>query len=145
MLKQTRSILYHKGIRINDQGVYLKPTRTIPHHISSDYWILCVFNLPLLSETNLVNNNQQEQKETLAMAIRKGFSGGASSCKVDPKNIYFETITRLSTKILNGNIIVLVEEKQSDKKASTRISSTRKKIYLTCYKRSFSIELNLVS
>lgn len=132
LLKQTRSILKHRGIKIG--SMYLKPSRTLLNDRNIVYWVLRIFHLPLDASLLL---DQDRHRQKLAIAITNSFSQSAITVK--PKNIHYETVTRLSNTIHSGTVSVLLKE---DVVCSPSfITMQRRFIYLSCYKHQFHVDI----
>lgn len=132
LLKQTRSILKHRGMKITS-SVCLKPTSTLSFDNQVQYWMIRIFNLPL--DTSLLLD-QDEHKKKLSVAITNSFSQSAITVK--PKNIHYETVTKLSNTILSGTVTVLIKEVVYKESI---ITANRRFVYLSCYKHQFPVNI----
>lgn len=135
LLKQTQSIFKHRGIRMTP-FLYLKPTNILLFDNQVNYWMIRIIDLPL--EISLLSE-QDEHKRNLSIAITNSFN--QSAIIVKPKNLYYETVTRLSNTILTGTVIALVKEIVYKE---TFITTKRRFIYLSCYKNYFPIIIKSV-
>ncbi|KAG2195859.1 hypothetical protein INT47_012400 [Mucor saturninus] len=133
LLKQTRSILKHRGMKLIKPSIYLLPTSTLSHDPQTLYWVVRIFHLPL-DATLLLDQDQHRKK--LAEAVTNSFNQSAITVK--PKNIFYETVTRLSNTIYTGTVSVLMEEDVFKKSV---ITAQRRFVYLSFYKHHFEIDI----